>query len=430
VGSLSLLEGSLVGGSSFSTGRGGEVTVTATEGITISGQSEPGFLKKRIDFLDLSGSPFPPIFFSALDNLDLDPGKLRVPSGFAGSATEGNAGRIFISAPRLNIQGGLLSTGSLGRGEAGEIRLEVGKLTLGTNGLIESSASGSGRGGNITVTADSLKVIDDSIISASTSGPASGGKISINATAIDLRNSGRISSRSTSASPDAGRAGEIFIQAGDSFRLFNDSHLSAETAQANAGNLNIQVNKLLLLGADSSITTSVAGGEGNGGNITIGETLIPRFVVLDNNSQIIAKARQGSGGNIHITTDFLLADPDNIDASSEFGVSGTVEIRAPETNIIGGISVLPAAFFDASARLSERCTARIAGRLSSFVVKGRGGLPREPGDWWPSSYLDSQAVQPSFKGQGYEANPAAHGLPSNDRDSQLPSGSWEPGCGG
>jgi hypothetical protein len=44
--------------------------------------------------------------------------------------------------------------------------------------------------------------------------------------------------------------------------------------------------------------------------------------------------------------------PDSlIDASSEFGVSGTVEIDSPDTDITGGITTLPESFFDVAAQL-------------------------------------------------------------------------------
>ena len=141
----------------------------------------------------------------------------------------------------------------------------------------------------------------------------------------------------------------------------------------------MEVGSLLHLRDGSSITTSVAcpgtgACLGDGGNITID----PVFTVLDGGSRIVAQAREGSGGNIRITTDFLFQSPDSlIDVSSEFGVSGTVEIDSPDTDITGGITTLPESFFDAAALLRERCGVRAVSGQSSFIIGG-GGIPAEP----------------------------------------------------
>ena len=54
---------------------------------------------------------------------------------------------------------------------------------------------------------------------------------------------------------------------------------------------------------DSQITTSVRSGQGSGGNIAIDSKLI----VLDE-SQILAQAFGGPGGNINITADVFLVN--------------------------------------------------------------------------------------------------------------------------
>ena len=56
------------------------------------------------------------------------------------------------------------------------------------------------------------------------------------------------------------------------------------------------------------------GPQTTGGNITID----PEFVILQN-SQIVANAFAGQGGNIQITAEAFLADPDSrVDASSSW----------------------------------------------------------------------------------------------------------------
>lgn len=240
---------------------------------------------------------------------------------------------------------------------------------------------------------NTLKVSNEATISARTFGPGRGGNLTISATDIELSNGGSIAAESLSMNPDAGQSGKIVIRASDTFRLFDDSHISVETAQADAGDINLTVGSLLHLPDQSSITTSVAGGTGNGGNITID----PVFTVLDGASEIVARAREGSGGNIRITTDFLFQSPDSrIDASSEFGVSGTVEIDSPDTDITGGITTLPESFFDVAALLRERCGVRAVSGQSSLIISG-GSIPPEPDMYLSASYFDvyeSNQAQP------------------------------------
>jgi hypothetical protein len=126
---------------------------------------------------------------------------------------------------------------------------------------------------------------------------------------------------------------------------------------------------------DSTVTTSVAGGTGSGGNIFISSPL----TVLDG-SQIQGNAQQGSGGNITIEAGQFIRSPDTvIQASSELGLSGTITIAAPNTDVAGSLVVLPETFLDASSELRETCAARSSRPSSSFIASGRGGLPPDPG---------------------------------------------------
>ena len=137
---------------------------------------------------------------------------------------------------------------------------------------------------------------------------------------------------------------------------------------------------------DSQVTATVDGGrQTTGGNITID----PEFVVLEN-SQIIANAFKGQGGNIQITAGVFLADPaSQVDASSELGIDGTVDIRAPVTNVSGTFAPLPQNFGRELELLSGLCAQRRrGGEHSSFVHARRDGVPLEPGTLLPSPLVD------------------------------------------
>jgi filamentous haemagglutinin family N-terminal domain len=311
-------------------------------------------------------------------------------TGISASAEEGtgDAGNLTVRAGSLEVrEGAQISAATFGGGDGGKLLVEAGSILLSDidargfpSGIFATAEEGSsGDGGDLTVRAGSLEVREGAQISAATFGIGKGGSITITAMDTNLFDGDIVA-----ASLGSGTSGDINITALNNLRLFNDSRISVETTQANAGDINLNVGNLLHLRDGSSITTSVAGGTGDGGNITID----PVFTVLDGASEVVARAREGSGGNIRITTDFLFRSPDSrIDASSEFGVSGTVEIDSPDTDITGGITTLPESFFDAAALLRERCGVRAAVGRSSFVVRGQG-LPAAPDTYLSASYFE------------------------------------------
>jgi len=77
-----------------------------------------------------------------------------------------------------------------------------------------------------------------------------------------------------------------------------------------------------------------------------------------------------------VVADTFLPSLDSlITASSEYGVQGVVEIDSVETDIGGGMVILPDELKDRSVNLAERCALQLQGDLSSFFINGQGGLP-------------------------------------------------------
>ncbi|EDN71452.1 hypothetical protein BGP_3045 [Beggiatoa sp. PS] len=118
---------------------------------------------------------------------------------------------------------------------------------------------------------------------------------------------------------------------------------------------------------DSKITTSVHGGKGNGGNINIEN---PTFAVLDN-SQIVAEADEGPGGDIRIiVADQFIASPESlISASSRLGLDGHVQIDSPAIDLDAMLVVLQGTQFEAKLK-----TCNIAEELdnpNTFTIKPR-----------------------------------------------------------
>jgi len=337
VGQVTLRGGALIDSSAFGTGAGGTVTVTAHELIHIAGPS------------------------SGLFSLAGEQG--------------GAAGRLLVTAPRLVLEdGGQINASTIGAGQAGDIRVDAGQVTLTGGAQIGSVTKGAGVGGTITVRATDAVVISgqNSRLTASTDGAGQGGAVTLQAHRVELTDGATIAAKSTSG----GNAGNVTITTQDSF-LSTHGSVVTQATQADGGNIQITAPHVLRL-RDSALTAEVGGGPQTvGGNITID----PQFVVLQN-SQIVANAFQGRGGNIQIQAQqAFLADPASlVSASSALGINGQVNIQAPVTNISGAVAPLPQAFAQPAELLRSRCAERLReGTVSRFVVGGRDGVPLEPG---------------------------------------------------
>ncbi|MFQ5936000.1 MAG: hypothetical protein ACE5LB_06305, partial [Acidiferrobacterales bacterium] len=222
-------------------------------------------------------------------------------------------------------------------------------------------------------------------------GSGSGGSVILSAQDLALASGGSV----TASSTGSGLAGDINISLADSFQS-DGGLVTTEALAADGGNITLHAPNLVHL-ANSSITTSVQGGAGAGGNITID----PAFVVL-NNSTIIANAFGGPGGNITIVADNFIPSADSVvQASSQLGLQGAIVIASPENDVAAGIAQLPQQIVDVSGLLPEHCAARRTGAQSSFTVAGRGGLPPDPDGYLPS--FNSGVVLPTGSADGSSA---------------------------
>ena len=62
---------------------------------------------------------------------------------------------------------------------------------------------------------------------------------------------------------------------------------------------------------------------------------------------------------------------------------GVVEIDSVETDIGGGLVILPDELKDRTVNVAERCALQLQGDVSSFFINGQGGLPV----WSRENYL-------------------------------------------
>ncbi len=323
----------------FSTGNAGSITVNATDSITLSG-SDPTYsdrlAKVGRDFVD-PASPASGLFSNTVAD------------------STGSGGTIELNTTNLNISDGAgIGINSSGRGSAGSL---------------------------LSINARDAVTIDNGFISSQLGSQAvgQGGTISLQARVLSLANGAEVNV----SSQGLGNAGELRVEA-DSISLVNGGKLQASTASGLGGNIELQVQDLILMRLHSLISAN-AENNGNGGNVTINAPFI--VAVKSENSDIIANAFQGRGGNINITTQGIygleyrpqLTPNSDINASSRFGVNGTVQINTPGIDPSRGLANLPTEVVDASNQIAQTCAAG-GGEVgkNEFIVTGRRGMPSNP----------------------------------------------------
>ena len=116
-------------------------------------------------------------------------------------------------------------------------------------------------------------------------------------------------------------------------------------------------------------------------------------------SSIIAQAVEGHGGDIMIDAGEFIASSDSIvSASSQKGISGTIEIIGPRVDLNGALLVLSSELRSAAQVLRNSCAAQAGLPQSSLVEGGRGGLPQNPDATLPALYIAGRDMTPASPG--------------------------------
>jgi filamentous hemagglutinin family protein len=242
-------------------------------------------------------------------------------------------------------------------GDAGNIDIKTGSLSVTEGGEIKSSTFAQGDSGNITITADNTIFLDDSsyIVNNVEDIEAVGnaGKIDITTGSLSAINGSQINSFTRGQ----GNAGDIIIQATeavtfdgfDSNNNYSSSFSSVEAGGVgNGGDINITARSLSLTNG-AELNTSVrealdplSGGNGNGGDLTINTDNLS----LRDRAEISASTFSvGNAGNIVInSTDSVSLDKGNtINSNIEQGAvgnGGQIEINTNTLDLTNGGQVL------------------------------------------------------------------------------------------
>ncbi len=325
----------------------------------------------------------------------------------------GDAGNVNIRADEISLtNGSYIGSATSGLGRGGTVTLDVSKTLLISGEDAEGYHSGvfasshnyelekAGDAGSAYINAHDIIVKDGGVIRGTTSGTGHGGSIYIKSDTLTVAgrgHSGIPSMVSSSALNNAdvwaggtilkeefqpGNAGSLSIQAA-TINILDGAEISTRTNRSGGGDIEIISSKLLYLN-HGQLTTSVKGGIGNGGNLTLNH---PQFIVL-NQGQIKAQADAGRGGNIRIVTDHLLTTLDSlISASSRLGIDGQIDIISPDITVSNGLLGLSNQLRPVNLTLKHSCGVKSWEEflnLSTFFAHSIVGRSWSPFDLQPS----------------------------------------------
>lgn len=395
-GRLLVLGGGTISATTFGTGGGGDLLVTAND-LTIDARG------------DLKGDSFS-------TSISTD--------SFSAASGGGAGGSLTVRAARIRLlAGGEIKADTFGPGHGGDLILTAGDLTIDARGVPslkaptgvstdQDSDTGTGPAGNLIVSGGRLRLLAGGQISATTFGQAPGGDVIITGSELIIDDGGNPYHQTTGSAAGifatadgnaTGAAGNIRVRVAGNVSLKHGGILFATRTRSSGGDLRLEAGHSILLdGGRISTRAQQTGGSvrlvapllirltnrstintestaGNGGNLSID----PLELTLDHTSRISANG-QLNGGNISIAADAVpgavfRGAAANITATGSTGVSGSVSSAPANTDIAHSLARLPSDLQGAALTLQPQCGQVLT--VSTFLIQGRGAVESSPGFW-------------------------------------------------
>ena len=281
-------------------GRGGELTVRASDFVELAGTTTSGLFTQTFGVGDAG-------------NLTITTRRLSSQKGArvstsTSSRSEGQGGNLTVTATDsvevIGVGSGLF-TQTFGVGDAGDSTINTRRLSVQDGAQVLTASRGQGKGGNLFVAASDLVELQGTGISSingqqfpsalftQTENVGDAGNLTINTRQLIVGNGAQIST----ASFGQGKGGEIEVKATEAVNVFGfginktASGLFSRTTQGGQGG-NIIINTNAFRVADNGVIDARTFGEGNAGNITVNANTLEAV----NGGQILANAFIGSSG--------------------------------------------------------------------------------------------------------------------------------------
>ncbi len=397
-----------------SRGKGGTLTILASDFVELSGTSPYG--SRSGLFTQTQG-------IGDAGSLTIDTRQLTVKDGAVvssgtSSGSQGKGGNLTVRASEFVELSGTspdsiflsgLFTQTEGIGDGGSLTIETPVLIVRDGAVVSAGTRSQGKGGALTVHASDFVKLSgtapdgfSSGLFARSRGSGDAGSLSITTGQLIVRDKAEV----TVAALGSGNAGNLEVVARE-IRLGREGKLLADTRSGKGGNINLQLQNLLLLRDNSQISTTAgtdAAAGGNGGNININ---IPKgFIVAvpNENSDISANAFTGSAGKVEITAydvfgiekrsredlEKLLGtneptklNPQRLQTNDITAISqtnptlnGVVNLNTPDIRPNEALIKLPTQ--PVEPKLAQVCKAGAGRNQNSFTITGRGGVPSSP----------------------------------------------------
>ncbi|MGL6340223.1 MAG: filamentous hemagglutinin N-terminal domain-containing protein [Waterburya sp.] len=428
---LSLLNGATIVAHTNAQGNAGDITVNANEVFLDGSESNSSSGIGSAAFELASGNGGAIVINT--DSLNVTNGATLLVSNFvakdAGSVTINATGAVSFSGIGTNgYSSSAFSTVEAGsNGNGREIKITANSLTVENGAVIGASTSGQGRGGDINLDVNTLQVQGGGQILTTSRGSGDAGNISINTTENTtitgsdptfperlarigrpiVRNEGAASGIFANTDVNStGSGGNINISTQNlsisDNALINATNQGKGVAGNTGGNITLQIADNLSL--RNSRISAQALNNADGGNINIDANFVIAFP--NQNNDIIASAAQGNGGNIELFTNAIFGieergstpinNTNDLDASSNFGLDGTVNINELDVNPTEGLEELPVEIIDVAGLVEQNLCQQ--GQGSEFIVTGKGGIAPSPNQAREGEISEVDLVEPTSLG--------------------------------
>ncbi|MBE7384627.1 MAG: filamentous hemagglutinin N-terminal domain-containing protein [Leptolyngbya sp. SIO1E4] len=366
---LSVLDGAIVSASTFGQGDSGQVQIEAIGDVIVEGERSLIHSQVGPDAVGNSGGiSITTANLYVLDGAQISPstggqgdsgqvqieaiGDVIVEGDSSGIGSEvnplarGDSGGVSITTANLSVlNGAVVSAGTLGQGNAGQVQIAAtGDVVVGGSFIASQVGSDAvGDSGGVDITTTNLSVLDDAAVTASTEGQGNSGPVQIAAT------------------------GDIVVEGQHS----GINSLVFEGAMGDSGGIDITTTNLSVL--DDAAVTASTGGQGNSGPVQIAAT--GDIVVKGERSvlaSIVGPEAVGDSGGVSITTATLSVLDDAAVTASTFGEgdAGPMRIGADEITLSSSNSEITAETFSSG----DGGGLQLVALEDALTVSGPGGL--------------------------------------------------------
>jgi large exoprotein involved in heme utilization and adhesion len=271
----------------------------------------------------------------------------QFPSALAASAAQnstGDAGSLTIKTNTLLVRNGAqVSTGTSGAGKGGNLNIDAQDVQLiGTGSGLGTSAqpNSTGDAGDSTIKTNTLLVQDGAVVNAATFGSGKGGNLNIDAQDVQLIGTG--SGLFASTTPNStGDAGDLTIKTNTLLGRDGAAVSVQSLGTGTAGNMTLNA-RSIRLDKNTLLTASTQSAKVDPNREQATININSQDLIISRNSNINTNATGENviGGNINIDTDVLVAiENSDITANSANFRGGKVRIntqgifRSPDSDI-------------------------------------------------------------------------------------------------